>query len=193
MLPLQKFFLAATTLIALETATISPALALTFNFHFIDPVPPGPLSGIKGGSLTVADSIDNVNLGYQGGSGSPSGINVGGITGMSSQFAVERTIGWRFFANDTWNFGSWSTGVYWELKISCPLNLTSCSGSSGSFYAKSYSSVSPLYSGSIAIDNFSLPKPPISSVPEPGGTIPLLLLGAAFLTKKLTGKIIAMT
>ncbi|MFB2923200.1 MULTISPECIES: hypothetical protein [Aerosakkonema] len=193
MLTLKKFFLAATTLIALETATISPALALTFNFHFTDPVPPGLLSGIQRGSLTVADSIDNVNFGYQGGSGSSSGINVGGITGMSSQFAVERTIGWRFFASDTWNFGSFSTGVSWQLSISCSLNLTNCSGSPGSFYAKSYSSVSPLYTGGIVVDNFSLPKPPISSVPEPGGTIPLLLLGAAFLTKKLTGKIIAMT
>lgn len=197
----KKLGLFSATLIAVETLSISSAQGLSFQFHFTEPLPTNSLLISDGGSLRIDDFFANLQVGnvnanqYQ----MNTFLNVStklGQTGNGTLYVAQRQPQeWYFFGINNWYV---PTGITWQMRISCGLNLMDCANSRGWFWIRPGSTMNPVsYEGGIIVDNFSLsslppplppppPPPPPNSVPEPSFVWGLLLLsGGLFLRKKL--------
>ncbi|MGA9382664.1 MAG: hypothetical protein WBV73_28215 [Phormidium sp.] len=186
MFTLKKLGLAALTFTAVEIVSIAPAQA--FTLYFSPSVsPPLNLFGIGAGSITIDDSVTNLQLGQN--KTFTGTISSGMATGEYHTYSVTKTptLTVSLFArSDTWNFGSWKTAVTWQMNIFCNVaNISSCEGAQGHFFSRSVTPYGdPFYEGMVTFHTSPVNKPPISSIPEPQTVYALLSLGVLGLLER---------
>lgn len=190
----KKLWLAAATVTVLATASITPAQAITLDFHFTSPLPTGSVVTGNEGSFTIDDRITvysggnyseealtnlNVNQGAIGFSTLSLSNSLGTIKGGFTTI-VRLPDQWNFQGTGVVLFSNQSpahTGISWRMNISCSLNLISCTPRNGSLWVRFGSSPSsPIsYNGGIVVDRISLtpiPTPIPTPTPTPSPTPP---------------------
>jgi len=189
MITLKNLCLTAVNATVLGILSITPAQAFTLYFS------PSPsyslgLYGIGAGSITLDDSVTNLQFGetrtFNG------AISSGMATSQSHTYSVTTIPSLTvtpFPSPDTWVFGSlgtpgaWMTTVSWQMNIFCNVvNMSSCEGAQGYFFARSFTQYGDiLYNGMVTFQTSPVNQP---SVPEPQTAYALLLLGILGLLKR---------